>query len=217
MLKTGIRKYDIFKLYYWHGATLVGKYRLPQLKPTKYVPKNVISYNERNGIKNPENHWVDYFIDDSLFESFWNAPERSIERLKKFAGVITTDFSTFPEMLPGQSIWNITRNREIAYYMQVHKNLKIIPVASWCREDDLEWCFDGLSADSSIAVSTNGCLSSPYGKKVFLKGIEELQKQKHPFKIIVCGRPLKDLGKYENILYYPCFSQRMEDRIKNGR
>ena len=23
--------YDNFKLYYWHGATLVGKYRLPQL------------------------------------------------------------------------------------------------------------------------------------------------------------------------------------------
>lgn len=217
MIKTGIKKYDIFKLYYWHGATLVGKYKLPQLKPTKFIPKNVISFNERNGIKHPENYWVDYFIDDSLFESFWNAPDKSIENLKKFAGVITTDFSTFPEMLPGQIIWNVTRNRELAYYLQVHNEINIIPVASWCCLEDLSWCLDGLPEDSSIAVSTNGCLSSPYSKRIFLKGIEELQIKKSPFKIIVCGRPIKELNKYENILYYPCFSQRMEERIKNGR
>ena len=50
MLKTNVRKYDIFKLYYWHGATLVGKYKLPQLKENKFIPKNVISFNERNGV-----------------------------------------------------------------------------------------------------------------------------------------------------------------------
>ena len=217
MIKTGIRKYDIFKLYYWHGATLVGKYRLPQLEPTKFIPEKVISFNERNGVIHPEKHWVDYFIDDALFESFWNNPDRSIGNLRKFAGVITTDFSTFPEMLPGQRIWNITRNRELAYYMQVHNKMNIIPVATWCYPEDFEWCFDGLPEKSSIAVSTNGCNSSPYGKRIFLQGIEELQNRKLPFKIIVCGRPIQELEKYDNILYYPCFSQRMKERIKNGR
>ena len=44
MLKMGVRKYDIFKMYYWHGATLVGKYRMPQLKPTQSIPHDVIGY-----------------------------------------------------------------------------------------------------------------------------------------------------------------------------
>ena len=51
MFKTGVRKYDIFKMYYWHGATLVGKYRMPQLKPTQSIPHDVIGYNERSIVK----------------------------------------------------------------------------------------------------------------------------------------------------------------------
>lgn len=88
MLKTNVRKYDIFKLYYWHGATLVGKYKLPQLAPTQAVPQNVISFNERKSVSHPERSWVDFFIDDTLFENFWNHPEVSFSNLKRFEGVI---------------------------------------------------------------------------------------------------------------------------------
>lgn len=216
MLKTGIRKYDNFKMYYWHNATLVGKYRLPQLKPTQAIPHNVISYNERKGIKNPENYWVDFFIDDVLFEGFWNHPEMSFDNLKKFAGIITTDYSMKPELLPGQNIWNCTRNRVMAYYMQ-QNDFEVIPVATWCELDDFEWCLDGLPEESSIAISSNGCMSSPYGKYVFLQGVEELQKRKKPSHLIVCGRQVKELKKYNNIIYYPCFSQRWKERVANGR
>lgn len=216
MLKTGVRKYDIFKMYYWHGATLVGKYRLPQLKPTQSIPRNVIGYNERSGIRDPEEHWIDFFIDDALFESFWSHPEMSFENLRKFEGIITTDFSMHPELLPGQNIWNCTRNRVMAYYLQSN-GFDVIPVATWCEVDDFDWCFDGLPEESSIAISTNGCMSSLYSKCIFLKGVEELQLRKNPSKLIVCGREMPELEKYDNILYYPCFSQRWKEREKNGK
>ena len=216
MLKTNVRKYDIFRLYYWHDATLVGKYRLPQLKPNKLIPQNVISFNERKGIKKPSEHWVDFFVDDDLFEGFWNHPEISFGNLHRFAGIIATDYSMYPEMLPGQRIWNCTRNRVMAYYLQ-ENGFDVIPVASWSSEEDFEWCFDGLPDDSSIAVSSNGCMSSPYSKRLFLSGIEELQKTKHPYKIIVCGRHVKELDKYDNIIYYTCFSQRWKEREKHGK
>ncbi len=215
MLKTNLRKYDIFKLYYWHDATLVGKYKLPKLEPTQVVPENVISFNERKRILKPEEYWVDFFIDDALFENFWNHPEISFSNLKKFKGIITPDYSMLPEMLPGQRIWNCTRNRVMAYYLQ-QQGFNIIPVASWCSEEDFEWCFDGLPENSSIAISSNGCKSSPYGYKMFLKGVEELQKQKTPTNLIVCGRHIQELDVYDNIKYYPSFSQRMKRRIKNG-
>ena len=216
MLKTNNRKYDIFKLYYWHGAKLVGKYRLPQLEPNQFIPKNVISFNERKSIKNPEKHWLDFFIDDYHYETFWNHPEKYFGSIRKFAGIITTDYSMMPDMLPGQNIINCTRNRVMAYYLQ-RNGFNIIPVASWCSSEDFDWCFDGLPNDSSIAISSNGCLSNPYSKQMLLRGIDELQRRKTPFKIIVCGRSMEELNDYNNIVYYPNFSQRWRNRMKYGK
>lgn len=216
MEKINKRKYDIFKLYYWHKATLTGKYRFPMLAPTQAVPTKVISFNERKSISNKEDYWVDFFIDDMLFEKFWNHPEVSFENLKKFAGIITTDYSILPEMLPPQRIYNCMRNRVMAYYLQ-QNGFNIIPVASWCLESDFEWCFDGLPEKSSIAITTNGCMSSPYGKRILLRGIEELQKQKSPTNLIVCGRHMDELDIYDNIHYYPSFSQRLKERMCNRK
>lgn len=212
MVKTKSRKLDNFKLYYWHGANLVGKCKMPELASTQYVPFNVISFSERSGITKPFEHWVDFFIDDYRFETFWSHAERSLSNLHKFAGVITPDFSMYPEMLPVQRVWNCTRNRVMAYYLQ-SEGIKIIPVASWCTEEDFKWCFDGLPVKSSIAISTNGCLKNSYSLKNFLRGVEELYKQKAPSHLIVCGRQVKELDCYSNIFYYPSFSQRMEERI----
>ena len=215
MLKSGKAKYDIFRTYYWHNAELVGNYKMPQLEATQAIPFNVISFNERTGIAHPEEHWVDFFIDDPLFEPFWNHPEKSFSNLKKFAGIIATDYSMYPELLPAQRIWNCTRNRVLAYYFQ-QNGFNVIPVASWCLEEDFEWCFNGLPTDSSIAITTNGCKSSTYAKKIFFKGVEELIAQKNPSTLIVCGREVPELNEMANVMYYPSFSQRWKERVKNG-
>ena len=216
MQKIYDKKYSIFKLDYWQGAKLVGKFLMPKLAPNQFIPENVISFNERNSVSKPEKHWIDFFIDDRHYETFWTYLKSRINGLKKFAGIISTDYSMLPEMLPGQRIWNCTRNRIVAYCLQ-KRGLNVIPVVSWCSEEDFDWCFDGLPEKSSIAISSNGCLSTPYGRKTLLTGVEELQRQKSPSKIIICGRSLAELEKYDNIMYYPSFSQRMDERIKNGK
>jgi hypothetical protein len=103
----------------------------------------------------------------------------------------------------------------MAYYLQ-QQGFNIIPVASWCNESDFEWCFDGLPKNSSIAITTNGCMSSPYSKRMLLIGVEELQKQKSPSILIVCGRRVTELDAYGNVVYYPSFSQRWKERSVNG-
>ena len=216
MLATGKRKYDIFKLYYWHDAVLVGSHRLPQLAPSQSIPYNVISFNERSGVRCPEEHWLDFYIDDCMFECFWNQPQRYDPKLSRFAGIISPDYSMLPEMLPDQRAWNCTRNRVSAYYLQ-NKGYDVIPTASWCLEEDFSWCFDGLPEHSSIAISSNGCKSSPYGKRIFLEGIERLQQEKAPSHLIICGRPMEELNNYDNIVYYPSFSQRWKERDKYGK
>ncbi len=61
------------------------------------------------------------------------------------------------------------------------------------EKEDFEWCFDGLPEKTPFSVSSHGCMSDPYGKKIFLDGVEELQKQKNPSHLIVCGRKIKEL------------------------
>ena len=55
-------------------------------------------------------------------------------------------------------------------------------------------------------------MSSPYGKRMLLRGVEELQKKKSPSNLIVCGRHVAELDKYDNVRYYPYFSQRWKER-----
>lgn len=216
MIKTNIKKYDYFKTYLFQEAILKGKYKLPKLKPTQFIPNEVICFNEKQKLKTNDHRWLDFFMDDYNFDVIWTNCDRYIPILRKAKGVITPDFSMLPELLPGQNIFNCTRNRVIAYYLQKN-NIDIIPVASWCYLEDFDWCLDGLPQYSSIAISTNGSLSNPYSKRILLKGVDILQKKLRPSHLIICGRELKELHKYNNIHYYDNFSIRLNKKLKNRK
>ena len=217
MEKTNQQKYDLFRTYYWDNAKLVGKYKFPQLIGTQSIPKEALSFNEINKLTVNDARWIDFFIYDYMFESFWKNPFKYFAKLRKAAGVIGTDFSMYPELLPAQNIWNCTRNRILCYLLQKN-NFNVIPVASWCFESDFEWCFDGLPQKSSIAITSNGCSSSKYAMRIFIKGIEALYEHTKFSNLIVCGKPVKELDvEFKNVHYYPNFNERLRRRLKNGK
>ena len=205
-------KESIFKIHYWLGAEVEGKYRMPVLKPNNYIPRNVYSFTERSTVKRPGSYWLDFFVDDIRFECLWNCPQRYFKQLRNFEGIIAPDFSLLPDMPVGQIIWNCTRSRIMTYYLQQH-GFSVIPVASWSCTEDFDWCFDGLPKNSSIALTANGCKKSSYAKRTFLAGIDALQKTKKPSAIIICGKHIDELEKYDNIIYYPNLSQRWKERV----
>lgn len=225
-------KIDTFRLWYTDEATLVGTHKLPLLTKQHLVPSNIRSWSERSHIKDLSKHWIDFFIDDYRFEGLWNAfvhcirlDDPTIENfwrrmdsymsvLHRAAGVISTDYSMLPEMLPDQRNWNCAKNRITAYYLE-KSGVPTIPVATWCSADDFDWCFDGLPEDSTIAISTNGCLSTPQGVKTLFEGAAELERQKQPWLVVICGREVEGLGEvFQQHMYYPSFSQRMQVRTK---
>lgn len=207
MIKTGISKYDCFKTYYYDGSVQVGQFGFPKLEPTQSIPKNVISFNERNKIKKPSDFWIDHFIDDNRFECEWNNPDKYIPKLSEFKGVIGPDFSMKPEFMRAQNIWNCAKSRILCYYFQKN-GIDIIPAVGWIDKESLSWSLDGVPTESSIAVSSNGCLQEKYCKKTFLSGIDIVQKRLDPSHIVVCGKPIKELSEYSNVIYYPNFMQR---------
>ncbi|WP_420542169.1 hypothetical protein [Slackia heliotrinireducens] len=67
-------------------------------------------------------------------------------------------------------------------------------------------------------MSTNGCLSTNWGKGLLVEGTRELIIQKKPYAIVVCGRELEDLNNlFDNVIYYPSYSQRWHERSRHGK
>lgn len=218
MIEKYNQKYTPFRYYdYLNGAKLVGPERYPELKPTIIIPDNVISFNERNSVKNPKNYYLDHFIDDYRFEAVWKNCERYIGIYRKFKGVIATDFSAYRDMPLWMRKYNVGRNRTIAYFLQ-NSGIETVPVVSWAYMGDFSWCLDGLPENSSIAISTNGCMSNHISKVSFLDGIDKVQKILHPKNLIIAGNHVAELdSKYNNIYYYKNFSQRLSERRKYGQ
>lgn len=217
MKRSVIQKLRPFKYYdYLEGSNLVGSERYPELKPTYIVPDKVVGFNEKNSVSNPRDYYLDHFIDDYHFECVWKNCDNYLGRYRLFKGVITTDYSVYRDMPLWARKYNVGRNRAVAYYLQKN-GISIVPVASWAYIEDFEWCLDGLPKRSSIAISTNGCMSNFVSKSVLLEGIDLLQEVLHPTSLIVAGGPLLELDKkYGNICYYKNFSQRLAERRKSG-
>lgn len=70
-------------------------------------------------------------------------------------------------------IWNIYRNRAIAYWLQ-NNNIEIIPNVQWGDEKSYSFCFDGIPKYSTVAISTNGCIKSVYEKYIFKRGLNKM-------------------------------------------
>lgn len=155
---------------------------------------------------------MDFFVDDICFERVYNNPRQYLSLLKKFKGVITPDFSLYKELQQGINIYNLTRNRNLAYYFQ-RNGINIIPTLSWCYLDDFSFCLDGIPKNSSVAISNNGVLKDIDSREIFLKGLKEIQKRLTPKHIILCGRKMKELDIYNNIIYYDNFSMRLKKRL----
>lgn len=216
MEKTGIEKFDFFRTWYQEGAVPIGRYKMPRIAATQSLPTKVISITEIGTARNRKECWVDHFVDDYRFNHAWKNLDNKIPIYKEFGGVIGFDWSLDKIFQPRLNIWNCTKCRNADYYLQKN-GIDVIPVASWLDEESFEWCLDGLPEKSSIAVSTNGCLSSREARKCFIDGVKTVQERLSPTHLVVYGNPLEELKEYPNIFYYPNFSTRRRRRDKDGK
>lgn len=192
----------------------VGKFQFPQIKPVDFIPKAVIPFSEVSSETNPRGKWVHFFIDDYRFERSFNDPERYMDMLKYFDGIITQDFSVYADMPLPLQIYNVWRNRAMAYHYQ-KLGFNIIPSVGWAFEDSYDWCFDGLPQNSTLAVSTNGCFFQE-GKECYRNGMIEMCRRLNPKQIICIGREIPVPEISVPILYYESFGQQMSKRLKGA-
>ncbi len=137
---------------------------------------------------------------DVKFERLWNNPTRYLDKLKKFKGVISPDFSLYRNMPLVMQMWNTYRNRALAYWLQ-NNGIEVIPNVRFGDERTYSFCFDGIEENKTIAVGTHGCIKRKEDRIFFKVGLDRTVKRLSPKTIVVYGaapdcifKQYKDIG-----------------------
>lgn len=165
----------------------VGRYDIPQIDPVKMYPQGeFIPMNYANSAKSPASKIVHCFVDDYQFIRYWNRPDNYMQKLSRFAGVCSPDFSTYTDMPLAMQIYNHYRKHWLAAYWQLH-GITVYPTISWSNENSFEWCFDGEPIGGVVSVSSVGTQKGKESKRLFLKGYDEMMKRLEPLWVIFYG------------------------------
>ena len=162
-----------------------GKYGIPEIERTYLKNKKIefIPFNYANSTVSPELKGIHFFLDDYQFERVWNRPGTYLNMIRKFACVMSPDFSIYTDFPLAIQIYNHYRKHWLAAYWQ-ENGIEVIPSISWGTEESFEWCFDGEPRYSTVAVSSVGTQGSQEGRTLFLKGYMEMIHRLEPEVII---------------------------------
>jgi hypothetical protein len=208
------KRLNIYNLNCLNDVELTELNNMPVVKATHSVPDKLISFNRTLSSDTDNDGYVHFFIDDYQFDRVWRNPERYLVFLSRYNGIIAPDFSLFIDMPLAVQIWNVYRNRVIAaYYAQ--SGLDVIPSAGWSDERSYSFCFEGLPKYSTVAISTNGCLSSKISLYYFTEGFNRMLEALKPSIILSYGRQVKKL--YDTcktrIVQFDSYSQILKRRL----
>lgn len=187
----------------------VGKYDIPEMYPVhinnlKDIPLQGFNFALKE--QHPENIGVHFFLHDYQFERVWNYPDRYIDVLKKFAFVLSPQFSTYSDMPKLTQMWNVYKNRWCGRYWQEH-GIKVIPSITWGSDVDLEYCLDGIPEHSTIAISTTG--DGRWGNyKTIHEFYDKTLNKLKPDTVLLYGKNLSDNLK-GNIIFKQLISSKV--------
>ena len=192
---------DVFHAFLVENAEYDGKYELPVIKTSNLIPNKVIPFSKAMSKDWKDfDCWVVFYEHDVRFERLWNNPRAYLQKLKKFKGIISPDFSIYRNMPLCMQIWNTYRSRALATWLQ-NNGIEIIPNVRWNDERTLDFCFDGIEKNKTVAIGTHGCIKHKQDKSFFKLGLLELVRVLNPKNIIVYGaapdsifKPYKDAG-----------------------
>ena len=177
--------YDVFKAWLVEDAQFDGEYEFPIIGDSGKIPERVIPFDKAVGNKDYD-QWVHFYIHDREFERIWNHPNKYLEILKRYEGVITPDFSLYRDMPLSMQIWNTYRNRAVGYWLKKN-GVPIIPNFSWGDERTYEFCFDGIEKHSIVAVGTHGTAKRKLDRYYLEQALDKLLERIEPRHIVIYG------------------------------
>ena len=129
--------------------------------------------------------------------------------LRRFWGIISTDFSVYADMTMPEVMYNSFRNKLLAAYFQ-SLGIIVIPNVSWSRPWSYGFCLDGFPKHSVIAINSTGIGRDAFSTSLWMQGYEKVLETLEPLTIIRYGA--KQDGEDESIsVYFP------NDNLRSAR
>ena len=179
--------YDVFHAFLVENADFDGYIELPVIKTSDKLPKKVVTFSKAMTKSWTDfDCWVVFYEHDKEFERLWNNPKQYLDKLKKFKGVISPDFSLYRNMPLVMQMWNTYRGRAVACWLQ-NNGVEIIPNLRFGDERTFSFCFDGIEENKTVAVGTHGCIKRKEDKIFFKIGLARMVQRLSPKTIIVYG------------------------------
>ena len=193
--------YDVFHSFLVENADYDGYFELPQIKTSNQLPDRVITFSKAmSKTWNDFDCWVVFYEHDRNFERVWNNPKQYLNKLKKFRGVVSPDFSLYRNMPLVMQMWNTYRGRAIAVWLQ-NNGVEVIPNVRIGDERTFSFCFDAVEENKTVAIGTHGCIKRKEDKIFFKIGLARMVQKLSPKTIIVYGsapdsifKPYRDMG-----------------------
>ena len=176
---------DVYNSFLVRYADYAGLFEFPVIRPSKSIPNRLISFSKAISSKDYD-QWVHFYEDDYLFEKIWNNPQKYLELLKRFNGVILPDYSLYRDMPFVMQLWNIYRSRAIGCWLQ-RNGVDVIPNMRYGDKRTYMICCDGIYKGGSIAVGTHGTLKNKEDRRIFVEGLAVVVSIVHPSVIVVYG------------------------------
>lgn len=182
---------DVFNSFLVHMARYAGLFDFPVIEPTNCIPNRLIPFSKAIS-SNDYDQWVHFYEDDYLFERIWKNPQKYLETLKRFRGVILPDFSLYRDMPFVMQLWNIYRSRAIGFWLQ-QNGITVIPNIRYGDKRTYRICCDGISTGCVIAVGSHGTLKNKIDRHLFTEGLMVVISRIRPSVIVVYGSAPSDI------------------------
>ncbi len=177
-----------------------GILEIPRLeRPEKIIiPTGMVPFSARNRSKDNSEHVV-FYEHDIEFADVLRNPDKYINDLNRFPGVVTLDCSLYIDMPLSAQIGNVYRSRAIGHYFQKN-GLYVIPNVRWGDERSYttielpeKFAFLGLPKGSIVSVGTYGCVKSKEERFQFRSGLIEMLNELEPIIVLVYGAMPNDV------------------------
>lgn len=168
-----------------------GRYGMPKLAPTNFIPETLFPYDERSKYKTDDGT-IHFFIDDLEFEHVWLRASRYPHVpavIEKAGSAITPDFSLYTDWPLAVQVWQTYRTRLLGCLWQ-SLGIEVIPSVSWSTRISYSFCFDGVPEESVVAIALME-LGGSIAKHLFVQGFHEMMKTCRPTTILIYGEGMK--------------------------
>ena len=171
---------------------VIGKYGMPIIKKQKIDLDKIdlLGYvkTKPNDEENKDKT-IHFFTYDWNFETVYEKPEQSLEKLDQYYALLSPEFSLYWDMPKAVQIYNTFKNRWCGAFWQKMGKI-VIPTICSAGEESYDFCFDGIEEGSVVAIST---YRREQYKREILKSYNKMLEVIKPSAIIIYGEAFPEM------------------------